>query len=83
MKRFVLITALFAFSLLGTHTPAGATGNFNQFIGFGDSTLDSGYFRYASSGNPAVDAALLSAIAAGAQGGFAGPGVMTSTMLVR
>ena len=81
MKRFVLITALFAFSLLGTHTPAGATGNFNQFIGFGDSTLDSGYFRYAPSGSTSLDGMILSAIAAGAQGGFAGPGVMTSTML--
>lgn len=81
MKRVVLITAFVAFSLLVAKTPADASGKFNQFIGFGDSTLDSGYFRYASSGNPAVDAALLSAIAAGAQGGFAGPGVMTSTML--
>lgn len=81
MKRFVLITALFALSLLGAHTPAGATGYFNQFIGFGDSTLDSGYFRYASSGNTFLDGMLLNAIAAGAQGGFAGPGVMTSTML--
>lgn len=81
MKRVVLVTALVALSLLGAKTPADASGKFNQFIGLGDSTLDSGYFRYASSGNPDVDAALLSAIAAGALGGLAGPGVMTSTML--
>lgn len=81
MKRFALIAVLVSFSLLGTLTPVGAAGTFNQFVGFGDSTLDSGYFRYASSGNASVDAQILSAIAAGAQGGFAGPGVMTSTML--
>ncbi|MFP5258874.1 MAG: autotransporter domain-containing protein, partial [Acidobacteriota bacterium] len=60
---------------------AGATGAFNQFIGLGDSTIDSGYFRYTSTGNASVDAMVASAIAAGAQGGWAGPGVMTSTFL--
>ncbi len=60
---------------------AGATGAFNQFIGLGDSTLDSGYFRYASTGNASADAMVAAAIAGGAQGGWAGPGVMTATFL--
>jgi outer membrane lipase/esterase len=60
---------------------AGAAGAFNQFVGLGDSTLDSGYFRYTSTGNASADAMVASAIAGGAQGGWAGPGVMTSTFL--
>jgi outer membrane lipase/esterase len=60
---------------------AGATGTFNQFVGLGDSTLDSGYFRYTSTGNASADAMVASAIAGGAQGGWAGPGVMTTTFL--
>lgn len=60
---------------------AGATGAFNQFVGLGDSTLDSGYFRYASTGNASADAMVAAAIAGGAQGGWAGPGVMTATFL--
>ncbi len=59
----------------------GAEGMFNQFVGLGDSTLDTGYFRYASTGNATADAMVASAIAAGAQGGWAGPGIMTSTFL--
>lgn len=74
---------LFLAALLAIVAPrlAGATGAFNQFVGLGDSTLDSGYFRYASTGNATYDAAVASAIAAGAQGGFAGPGVMTTSFL--
>jgi outer membrane lipase/esterase len=63
-------------------TPITAlAARFNQFIAFGDSTLDSGYFRYNASGNAAFDAQVAAAVANGANGGFAGPGVMYSTML--
>lgn len=79
MKRFALAVALFSL-VISVNGSAGAA-RLSQFVGFGDSTLDSGYFRYHSTGNASVDAALVSAIAAGAQGGFAGPGVMTTTML--
>jgi outer membrane lipase/esterase len=59
----------------------GAAG-FNQFIAFGDSTLDTGYFRYAPfSGNIAFDNALPGQIALGATGGFAGNGVMNTIIL--
>ena len=74
---FAVLVAFVSFCAPGK---AGAKG-FNQFAGFGDSTLDSGYFLFHSTGNASVDAALASAIAGGAQGGFAGPGVMTTTML--
>ncbi|MGC8493935.1 MAG: autotransporter outer membrane beta-barrel domain-containing protein [Syntrophobacteraceae bacterium] len=54
---------------------------FNQFVGFGDSTLDTGYFRYHTTGIPVVDQLLVGAIAQGARGGFAGNGVMNTTIL--
>ncbi len=74
------MVVLLAFTMPDTPSVAGAAG-FNQFIGFGDSTLDSGYFRYNSTGIPAYDALIAGAIAAGANGGFAGNGVMGSTIL--
>ena len=60
---------------------AAVAGEFNQFIGFGDSTLDTGYFRYNGMGDPYYDQLLATAIANGAQGGFAGNGVMGGTIL--
>lgn len=60
--------------------PAEATG-FDQYVGLGDSTLDSGYFRYHSTGNAVADKMFASAVAAGANGGFAGNGLMVSTIL--
>ena len=81
MKQFVLMAALLAFTVaLSTPGAAGAAG-FNQFIGFGDSTLDTGYFRYHTAGNAAFDQAIATAIAHGATGGFAGNGVMNTTIL--
>jgi len=60
---------------------AQGTAEFDQFIAFGDSTLDTGYFRYNPTGNAAIDWAVAAAVAAGAKGGFAGNGVMNTTML--
>ena len=79
-RSSLLALGLIIFSLL-VAGPADATGEFNQFIGLGDSTLDSGYFRYTSTGNASVDALVVAAVADGASGGFSGPGVMASTML--
>lgn len=73
-------TVLVASVSLGSFNAANASG-FNQFIGLGDSTLDSGYFRYHSTGNLALDTQIASAIAAGAAGGFAGNGIMETTIL--
>jgi outer membrane lipase/esterase len=72
-------TGLFAAALVASLTSHAA--DFNQFIAFGDSTLDSGYFRYNPTGNAGLDQAIKTAVAAGAKGGFAGPGTMDSTLL--
>ncbi|MEI8309879.1 MAG: autotransporter domain-containing protein [Verrucomicrobiota bacterium] len=77
MRRCLPAFVFLAFSAMCAH---GAE-KINQFIGFGDSTLDSGYFRYASTGGAAVDSALAIAVKKGAKGGFAGNGVMSSTIL--
>jgi outer membrane lipase/esterase len=84
--RGVVGTALLAAIPLSA---AGAAG-LDQFVGFGDSTMDSGYFRYGSTGGlyalgaasaTAVDAGIKSAVAAGASGAFVGPGLVSTTLL--
>lgn len=77
MKRFVLTTTLFGLTALNTINAA----DLNQFIGFGDSTLDTGYFAYHTTGNPQYDQAISVAISQGATGGWAGNGVMNTTIL--
>jgi outer membrane lipase/esterase len=79
-NKIFLVTASIAFSLFGALSATSASG-FSQFIGLGDSTLDSGYFRYHSMENSTLDAGLALAMAAGANGGFAGNGIMVTTML--
>ena len=69
--------------LLVVATSASGAQKFNQFIGFGDSTLDSGYFRYTTMGVSSMDAQLAAAINNGAKGGFAGNGIMDSTILAQ
>lgn len=76
--RLLLLAALLA---LVAPRPADAAGAFNQFVALGDSTLDSGYFRYTSTGNATADAMVAAAVADGAQGVRAGPGIMTTTFL--
>ncbi len=79
-QQLILVAVLTAATSFHTLIPAEASG-FNQFVGLGDSTLDSGYFRYHSMGIPIANAILASAIADGANGGFAGNGVMVTTIL--
>lgn len=79
-KQFVLVLAFLGFLALSRHGMVNAAG-FNQYIGFGDSTLDSGYFRYNTTGSATGDAMVAAAVAEGASGGFVGPGVMNSTLL--
>ncbi len=79
-RPFARLIPWVAFTALSMPGGAGAAG-FDQFIVFGDSTLDTGYFRYSTSGDPAFDAKMLTAVAGGATGGFAGNGVMNTTML--
>ncbi len=80
MKPHVPVASLLVVALLAVPAAARAT-EFDQFIAFGDSTLDSGYFRYNPTGNAAIDQAIAGAVARGAKGGFTGNGVMNSTLL--
>jgi outer membrane lipase/esterase len=68
-----------AFASILLISPASAQ-NFTQFIGFGDSQLDSGYFRYAPGENPAQLARITTALA---NGGAITPsgGIMNSDIL--
>jgi outer membrane lipase/esterase len=80
MKPFAAVAVLFTIAILSMSGMAGAQ-KFDQFVGFGDSTIDTGYFRYNLSGFAAIDDNLPAAIANGAKGGFAGNGVMGMTIL--
>lgn len=79
-RQVTAIATLLIFSLFSAAGRAGA-GEFNQFVGLGDSTIDTGYFRYNPSGYAPLDDALPGAIAQGATGGWAGNGVMGMTIL--
>ena len=80
MKRSPLLVALLALIAVCLSGPAQAAG-FNQYVGFGDSTLDSGYFRYNTTGSATQDARIAAAVANGASGAFAGPGIVNSILL--
>lgn len=81
------LLALVALGLPGT----GSAGGLDQFIGFGDSTMDSGYFRYTSTGGspglggprsaPVIDGLIAKTVAAGGSGAFVGPGVVDTVQL--
>jgi len=72
------------------HGVAGAAG-FDALIGFGDSTMDSGYFRYGPTGgspglpagapSDAIDRLIRITVAAGGSGAFLGPGVVDTVQL--
>lgn len=69
---------------------AGASTGYNQFIGFGDSTMDSGYFRYSPTGGSpllppgvSIDALIAATVAAGGSGTFMGPGVVDTIQLAQ
>ena len=80
LNRFAAAIAVIGYIAICPSLLAGGKG-FNQFIGFGDSTMDTGYFRYHTSGSPLVDQALARAITLGATGGWAGNGVMNTHIL--
>jgi outer membrane lipase/esterase len=81
IPQLALMTALLAFiTILSAPGMAGAAG-FDQFFAFGDSTLDTGYFRYHLSGNSAFDSEMPLAVQQGATGGFAGNGTMNTVIL--
>jgi len=74
--------AVLAMSLAVLSAPAWSQ-QFNQFVGFGDSTVDSGWYRNPAfpTGNAAVDAALPAAVANGGGLSTTGPGPVSSQVL--
>lgn len=80
IRLFDRVTAFVAFLVLSIAGAAGAAG-FNQFVVFGDSTLDTGYFAYTTSGSGSFDTQMQAALAKGLTGGWAGDGTMNTTML--
>ncbi|MCB2185557.1 MAG: autotransporter domain-containing protein [Deltaproteobacteria bacterium] len=79
-KHLGTLTAFLLGAALALAGPAAA-GQYNQFVVFGDSTLDTGYFRYHTTGDALVDEAVRIAISRGAKGGWAGNGEMNTTIL--
>ena len=79
MKAWVVALALCASAL---PIPA-LCQTFNQFVGFGDSTVDSGWYRNLAfpTGNAAIDAALPAAIPNGGGISTTGPGPVSSQLL--
>jgi len=67
-----------ALSILAS-TPAAA--QFSQFVGFGDSTVDSGWYRNTTTGDPDRDKRIAAAVAAGGRGTPVGVGLMSSELL--
>jgi outer membrane lipase/esterase len=67
--------------LLLRSTQLAEAQKFNQLIGFGDSTTDTGWFAHASTGSAAFDTATASAIAAGGNAHFTCPGTNYSQIL--
>jgi outer membrane lipase/esterase len=77
LARIAIFVTLIA---LGIPVTAGAAG-FDQFVVFGDSTLDTGYFAHTTSGLGSFDIQMQAALAKGLTGGWAGDGTMNTTML--
>jgi len=68
------LRALLAMTAVVCFAPIAEAQQFNQFFAFGDSTTDTGWFAHASTGSPALDAAIAGAVAAGGNAHFTGPG---------
>jgi outer membrane lipase/esterase len=77
---YSVLKPVLALIALSVSSLAGAAV-FDQFLAFGDSTLDTGYFRYHSSGYAPFDNQMALSVQAGATGGWAGNGVMNTTVL--
>ena len=69
-----LKSALLAGAALLLFVQTAEAQNFNQFLAFGDSTTDTGWFAHASTGIAGVDASVKAALAAGGNAHFTGPG---------
>jgi len=63
------------------HVRCREAQSFNQFVAFGDSTTDTGWFAHASTGIPAADALVASSLAHGGNAHFTGPGLGNAQIL--
>jgi len=89
-KKIFRVAAL-AVTLSASALSAVSASGYNQFIGFGDSTMDSGYFRYSpTGGSPAlpdgtpatyIDSLIARTVAAGGSGAFLGPGIVDTIQI--
>jgi len=67
-------SVLFAAAALLLFTRLAEAQSFNQFVAFGDSTTDTGWFAHASTGIPEANALVASSLAQGGNAHFTGPG---------
>ena len=73
--------ALLAGAALLSLTEIAEAQQFNQFVGFGDSTTDTGWFANASTGIGPYDTAIAAALAAGGNAHYTGPGAGNAQIL--
>src|SRR5947207_553039 len=76
-----MIFRLCIVAALSIATSAPAAAQFSQFIGFGDSTVDSGWYRNTTTGEADRDKRIAAAVAAGGRGTPVGVGSMSSELL--
>jgi outer membrane lipase/esterase len=89
MRHLSPTTALLAAAMVTSG--AATSAELNQFVGFGDSTMDSGYFRYnPTGGSPSlppgapittIDMAIQRTVAGGGSGAFAGPAIVDTEQI--
>ena len=75
------IKSALAFGLLLALPDLASAQSLTRFFGFGNSTIDSGWYRNATSGGAGFDARIAAAVAAGGRGTPGGPGLMNSEVL--
>jgi outer membrane lipase/esterase len=78
--KSITATSVIALGLIAFGAPASAQ-SLTKFFGFGDSTIDSGWYANSTSGTAGFDARIAAAIALGGQAKPGGPGLMNSEVL--
>ena len=81
MTKTKIRQVLAAAGLLFALPDIASAQSLTRFFGFGDSTIDSGWYRNATSGGAGFDARIAAAVAAGGRGTPGGPGLMNSEVL--
>jgi outer membrane lipase/esterase len=85
VRAIAIVRSALVLSLMSTGmSNSAAAQSFNQFVGFGDSNIDSGFYRILPSpgaGNPTFNALWPAAVASGAGKPTTSPGLMNSEAL--